>query len=559
MSRAERRYIAVLLLTLMSCMAVSAVAQEPGADKAGVVPVVDDVGDHSPPTSIAATQRIAIEASATSISSTYSAKTPVPSAGAMQTTQKRRTGFERRAVYLDLFSTIVPGASVVFERDSINSSEMDQIQGLYKDTLILPFKGTRFFCMLPDTRELKGEMRRHGEDVDPTELAIDDNERAINLLDGFNQGCLNWTSNFWIYSYCHKEKVIQYSNFPANYPPVQYLLGEYKEVPSQESFTGNRQVAAKGGAELVDADGDGNRYLKIPYAEGDRTMCENGLKRSVEVQFSCCKTQHIASVIEPTTCNYIMRVHTPVACDNVFKSKPLPTIPQTEIVCVPIDDNPQPHETKPPMGIESKVPFQSMIRSSCIHPAICSSQPRTSTSLEQLDSLADTSTEQATRTDPLQGSAAAGIHPDQHHVLDDAFDTLWLDEYDPLYLDQNEMRRVLQHANALLDGLHAYTAEGEVSSEFDEDEGDEDGPEVLVDEEEPQDPLALVAAELQKARMELWRTFVVRKDESDQSMIGDESGLAFEGEGDLLNFDVWEAAADEVPDEAVDVLARFRQ
>ncbi|KAJ3070547.1 Protein OS-9 [Podochytrium sp. JEL0797] len=369
------------------------------------------------------------------------------------------------------------------------------------------------------------------------------NQRAVKLMHGLHRNCLNFTASWWIYSYCHGGKIVQYSNFPEKYnlPKLEYLLGVYKEIPSEDAFYGDRAVSAAGGAQLIDNDAEGSKYLRMWYGEGD--MCETGLKRVVEVQFSCCEHDHIVSVTETTVCQYIVTIHTNRACHKLFQ--PVHSnLPATAITCSRIlDDH---HGESEPF---EPVSLSSLLHNGCNDPLTCPTPPVLS-----IESPDYTSTQHnaETRSDMLKGSVGAGIHPSQTNIDQDAFDTLWLDVYDPIPVEGEEMDEVVEAANLVLFGGD-WT--GDDVAGGGETYG---GAEVVEVEEEVEDVdvVEMIKEELANTRIALWRKLVERKREEDVSQVEDEDGMALPGEEERLTVDLWEAALERVPEEAVDALDR---
>ncbi|KAJ3400453.1 Protein OS-9 [Chytriomyces hyalinus] len=496
---------------------------------------------------------------------------------------------DRSIAYHDMFTRMFPKNSVVFATDAITLEESEKLRPSGQNTQIMAIEGTQYICSLPDVREQRRKMiAEEALSTSYGEISLQNNQKAYELIEGLNQGCMNWTSNYWIYSYCHEDRVIQYSNFPEGYKPVKYLLGVYHETPADETFYGDRSMAAKGGSELRNIDGEGNRYLRMWYGEGD--WCNTGLRRVVQIQFTCCRNEHIARVQETTTCQYVMFIHTPRACHDLFKARSAVPSIQNNIVCTPILNGNNMLQEKEDLSVPSTLSLQTMITNNCKSSALCAVE----SDLERLtvsekDLRDEPLSSSSTGNDILRGPKSAGILPDQVDIEQDAFDTLWLDEYDPIYLDAEEMQTVMEDANNILldlyeslnvkkldvskldDTKEAYSRTGvDASSSGENSNGAMDTNEstmldgnlqpITSEEENPKeklDPLQLIRQELVNIRMDLWKRAVEKKDNSNQCSATDENGLEFSGEGGLYGFDLWETAANEAPEQAVDALERF--
>ncbi|KAJ3016463.1 UNVERIFIED_CONTAM: hypothetical protein HDU68_012213, partial [Siphonaria sp. JEL0065] len=352
--------------------------------------------------------------------------------------------------------------------------------------------------------------------------------------------------------------------------------------PANDSFYGDREVAVAGGAQLVDNDAEGSKYLRLWYGQGD--MCENGLRRVAEVQFSCCENDHIVSVQETTLCQYIIHIHTKRACHKVFQASPVKK-PATQITCIPIDKESDfgssessraSDKDQRPLSLRDLLTTPVDVAAPTTVPGDSDSE----TDVKDGSPASSTATESRpihhteSRADLLKGAASAGIHPSQSNIAQEAFDTLWLDIYDPILIEGEDMDRVVEAANFILlggdwkeagnserEGASVQGSAGELQlmdaeyikiddtetiQKYGDDESDGDLEKV--------DILRLVKDGLQQSRIELWRKLVEKKKSSMASLLDDDDGTKFEGVDELLTLDLWEAALDGVPEEAVDRL-----
>ena len=74
---------------------------------------------------------------------------------------------------------------------------------------------------------------------------------------------------------------------------------------------------------------------------------------------------------------------------------------------------------------------------------------------------------------------------------------------------------------------------------------------------EPVDFMAMMKDGLRQTRIDLWRKLVAEKKEQTISFLDDEDGMKLD-ESVQLNLDLWQAALEGIPDEAVAVLNELR-
>ncbi|KAJ3077685.1 Protein OS-9, partial [Rhizoclosmatium hyalinum] len=394
-----------------------------------------------------------------------------------------------------------------------------------------------YFCTFPHSNSQPVPQRSESELI---EEESSNNQRAVALLQGFHKECLNYTLNWWTYSYCHGDKIYQNSNFPEKYklPKLSYELGVYNMIPPDGAFYGDHAVAAAAGAQLVENDSEGTKYLRMWYGNG--TLCqETGLKRVTEVQFSCCENDHIVSVKETTVCQY--------------KSS-------KSITCFPILDEFQ-LATESFVSAPHEHTVRSLLSNNCTSPLDCSKPDQIlQTSEKSEDDYETTQFKAETRSDLLKGAMGAGIHPTQTNIDEEAFDTLWLDIYDPIYVEGEEMDEVVAAANMVLN--HHTDDDNLLLTEDGEDVMGETygGAQILDDSAEhpePVDFMAMMKDGLRQTRIDLWRKLVAKKKEQTISFLDDEDGMKLD-ESVQLNLDLWQAALEGIPDEAVAVLNELR-
>ncbi|KAJ3217751.1 Protein OS-9 [Dinochytrium kinnereticum] len=242
---------------------------------------------------------------------------------------------------------------------------------------------------------------------------------------------------------------------------LQYFLGKYNPSTTPPGFYGDKEQSGTGGSELIESEESGRRYLRMWY--GDGQLCD-GKPRVVEVQFSCCPTEHISNVDEVAVCHYVMQIHTPKVCkDPVFKASmdrgaPKQSGGNPAIVCEPIltdaeyhqrqrthavspdDDDEEDVDVDAEVGSEAQsltvLSPVEMRRRGCTDPAVCDTSKPLPTDAEvppRLDSDDDDDggLEGGIST-LLAGAAAAGMLPFQDRNVDVIDDDFYdHDDYDP--------------------------------------------------------------------------------------------------------------------------------
>ncbi|KAI9344860.1 hypothetical protein BDR26DRAFT_167491 [Obelidium mucronatum] len=500
--------------------------------------------------------------------SAAAATSPASSPGAAHpAAPSARPNLVERATRKDVFGDFArffPQQQVVFRQQPATPMQAALIKDSNPNAITLPFKGTPYICTFPQPQSHNTQRLTQEEWLD---IEKTNNERAMKLMHGLNRDCLNFTSSWWTYSYCHEGKITQYSNFPEKYnlPKLEYLLGQYKEIPSTDAFYGETDVAAAAGAQLIDNDADGNKYLRVWYGDGD--MCENGLKRVAEVQFSCCENDHIVAVQETTLCQYIIQIHTKRACHKVFQ----PTankLGTSMITCQAIVEEPLVFTEDVSLEEKQSLTVKEIATNQCESPIACTSPDLFKKPLETSADYSATEHHAETRADLLKGSSSAGIHPAQTNIQQEAFDTLWLDIYDPILLEGEDMDRVVEAANFVLFGGEWK----DVESEDPESAADPDIPNESVKSVNTDDKLdvslkediqdsskgevvtkfeGLMQDQLQKIRIDLWRQLVEKQKAATESFSENEDKMLFDGVSELLSLDLWDAALNGIPEEAL--------
>ncbi|CAG9463827.1 unnamed protein product [Pedinophyceae sp. YPF-701] len=119
--------------------------------------------------------------------------------------------------------------------------------------------------------------------------------------------CLHRTEGWWTYEVCHGQHVAQYHE-ENGHRVQEFTLGRSPGPPNVRVVRSDR---------IAGVDTDGVDMVTVEYSRGD--MCDiTRLPRRTAVVFHCAgdaaSATIIESVSEPSTCNYEIRVATPLLC-----------------------------------------------------------------------------------------------------------------------------------------------------------------------------------------------------------------------------------------------------
>ncbi|KAI8838651.1 hypothetical protein BC829DRAFT_404381, partial [Chytridium lagenaria] len=215
---------------------------------------------------------------------------------------------------------------------------------------------------------------------------------------------------------------------------LEYLLGKYDSSRHPQGFYGDKENAGTAGSELIEGEESGRRYLRMWYGNGQ--LCD-GRPRIVEVQFSCCPTEHLSNVDEIAVCHYVIQVHTPKVCkDAVFrasldKGAPLVSGGTEQIVCEPILDEEERYISPDDVDDEGRKADTANTVSPLLHRLNPCKSFRRSSNLGLNDQDDDGGLEGGINT-LLAGAAAAGTLPFQEpNALDPFEDDIYdYDDYE---------------------------------------------------------------------------------------------------------------------------------
>ncbi|XP_039273399.2 uncharacterized protein LOC120347469 isoform X1 [Styela clava] len=181
--------------------------------------------------------------------------------------------------------------------------------------------GQNYYCKLPF-------LAQSNEEKD--EEKISKTTPLSSLLEPMKrESCLKTVVGWWTYEFCYGKYVKQYHSEGDTPKGDITFLGYY-----EADFDWNREIAEEATKFRRHRL---NRYHSQSYVNG--TSCDIiDHKRDTEIRYVCDDSSpetYIARVDEPSTCSYIITVHTPYICSHP-NTKPLKNPKPVEIVCRPV-------------------------------------------------------------------------------------------------------------------------------------------------------------------------------------------------------------------------------
>jgi len=211
---------------------------------------------------------------------------------------------------------------------------------------------------------------------------VDDTMEVPSFLESLHETCIYRWEGWWTYEFCHGKHVRQFHQEQDGSIPAQFLLGQ--------------DVGMTSGI-------PGSDYYSEEYEAG--SVCDlTGKARTCEIKFYCAQNSDVSvftSIKEPSSCNYEIRIDTPLLCKHPkYKSK-LET--ETErILCF---ETPIPTEEEV-LEEEQKIKKQKLQKSeppkTDPEPAQKSEQPKpTISEFQKIDKLKSNSPKSDPTTNPM--------------------------------------------------------------------------------------------------------------------------------------------------------------
>ncbi|XP_078660634.1 uncharacterized protein LOC144905106 isoform X1 [Branchiostoma floridae x Branchiostoma belcheri] len=206
----------------------------------------------------------------------------------------------------------------------IQNTPVERTEALLPDVLYVASKyGQEYQCVLPKVSG-QGEGEEAQEEENQQNLNI-----SYLLAPMAKAPCLTKEKDWWTYEFCYGKNIRQYHLEEGEIKGDIYYIGFYE---SDKNWTNTSNEAA--GSHRL------QRYHSQKYVNG--TTCDlTGHYRQAEVRFLCEEGMgdYINRVDEPSSCNYIITVHTTKICHHPYL-KPLQSHKPQPIMCNPV----LPHE-----------------------------------------------------------------------------------------------------------------------------------------------------------------------------------------------------------------------
>ncbi|PIK36196.1 hypothetical protein BSL78_26977 [Apostichopus japonicus] len=176
--------------------------------------------------------------------------------------------------------------------------------------------GQQYECQLPNIAELELEME---EEKAASEIGVSELLKPMETAP-----CIRKTKDWWSYQFCYGKNIEQFHLENDKIIGDVVVLGIYDSETdwSDNATTDSRKNRL-------------NRYHSHNYVNG--STCDlNGKPRQAEVRFHCAEGEgdSISRIDEPTTCSYILTIHTTRICHHPYL-KPPPKVKPKSVLCSP--------------------------------------------------------------------------------------------------------------------------------------------------------------------------------------------------------------------------------
>jgi len=178
--------------------------------------------------------------------------------------------------------------------------------------------GKKYNCYLPTLSEIENK----DKEGNVTTISIS------SLLEPLASTCLYRLTGWWTYEICHRKHIKQFhQTADGSVDSAVYFLGKWEAEESDEP-TEPEGIPT---TEKIE-------YYSEFYSHG--TVCDlTNLPRTTEVRFYCSNDKtHVSDLKEPSSCNYVVSVRTPLLCQHpAYRPKEQFIL---EINCYPHDEEP---------------------------------------------------------------------------------------------------------------------------------------------------------------------------------------------------------------------------
>ncbi|XP_070535964.1 protein OS-9-like [Ptychodera flava] len=176
--------------------------------------------------------------------------------------------------------------------------------------------GQEYECQLP---EMSLYEKQQDEDKENADTSIPELLKPLE-----DKSCLVKTKHWWTYEYCHGKEIKQYHLEDGNIVGDTIYLGYFDSEFDWKNHSNTELKRHKAG-----------RYHSQLYKNG--SVCDiTGKQREAEVRFLCSEDTEdtISRVDEPSSCTYLLTIHTNRLCKHPHLRLP-PTHKPRPILCFP--------------------------------------------------------------------------------------------------------------------------------------------------------------------------------------------------------------------------------
>jgi hypothetical protein len=197
---------------------------------------------------------------------------------------------------------------------------------------VLSKHGQLYSCTLPPPPPLS---QAEKEEEEPS---LETLPNVTALLEHLGQNsCLVKTVGWWTYEYCHNMFVRQYHMEAGKLIGETKYLGFYEKETEWNQEHVNRVKELLGAFKGSSVLGQTYAYHTVHFVNG--TECDiTGQPRSAKVEIFCTVegVDTLVEVKEDTTCNYTLRVQTPLLCQHPMLLPLSSSTPRHTLSCTPV-------------------------------------------------------------------------------------------------------------------------------------------------------------------------------------------------------------------------------
>ncbi|GAQ84749.1 protein OS-9 [Klebsormidium nitens] len=217
------------------------------------------------------------------------------------------------------------------------NTEMEGEETSLQKVVMTDKAGKKFLCMLPEVKEDESEghsypYARRSEINGSTEGGEGGPHRQQSpgeVLKGHRNVCFYLIDGWWTYEFCYRKHVRQFHK-EGDKVVADFSLGTF-DSDATAALSDGSEVGFQKEPQSAEA---ALRYYSQVYTNG--TSCDlTDQLRQTEVRFFCSpeSQSYLSAILEPATCRYILKFHTPLLCKHPLYRQE--TRPWSTIHCRP--------------------------------------------------------------------------------------------------------------------------------------------------------------------------------------------------------------------------------